>query len=306
MSSQTSFLDHFLEGIGSQHTRRAYRSDLIDFLDFHAGDPSESQIAEVTKQDVRAYVRSLQSDGKSVSTQRRRLSALRRLFDWLLDRGTVEGNPARACRVDVSPPAEASDRSRDHTSPVLSKAEVETLVGATDDAGESAVRDRALILTILYGALRRAEVAAMNVEHVRPLGRHWVIDLPSGDGWAGAYVKVPETVVDAIEATRSRYGIDEGALWRSLSNRNRGARMTPDAIYKAVRRTGRRAGLGAVTIDTLRQTGLRLAMDAGATLQQVQSHGRLKSAGSVERFADTDDQENRLGDGAVDFVDLEV
>ncbi|PSR00768.1 MAG: hypothetical protein BRD54_06945 [Bacteroidetes bacterium SW_8_64_56] len=119
-------------------------------------------------------------------------------------------------------------------------------------------------------------------------------------------MKVPETVVDAIEATRSRYGIDEGALWRSLSNRNRGARMTPDAIYKAVRRTGRRAGLGAVTIDTLRQTGLRLAMDAGATLQQVQLHGRLKSAGSVERFADTDDQENRLGDGAVDFVDLEV
>ena len=82
--------------------------------------------------------------------------------------------------------------------------------------------------------------------------------------------------------------------------------MTPDAIYKAVRRTGRRAGLGAVTIDTLRQTGLRLAMDAGATLQQVQLHGRLKSAGSVERFTDTDDQENRLGDGAVDFVDLEV
>ena len=146
----------------------------------------------------------------------------------------------------------------------------------------------------------------MNVSHVRPLGRHWVIDLPSGDMWASAYVKIPEPVVEAIDSVQTRYDIDEGALWRSLSNRNRGARMTPDAIYKVVRRTGRRAGLAPVTVETLRQSGLALALKAGATMQQVQLHGRLQSARSVERLVDANGRENRLGENAVDFVSLNV
>lgn len=296
----------FLEQLGSRHTKRAYRSDLSDFMDYLRDEDRLDGIDEVEAHDIRAYVQALQADGLSRSTQRRRLSALRRFYDWFMDQGYSDRNPARTCRIDLAESASSGSQTGSSKPSVLDKSEVERLIRVTESAGSATVRDRGLLLTILYGALRRAEVAAMDVEHVRPLGRHWVIDLPAGDSWSSAYVKIPEAVVEAIEQVQSRYDIDEGALWRSLSNRNRGARLTPDAIYKIVRRTGRRADFGDVTVDVLRRTGLHLAVSAGASLQQVQAHGRLQSVASVEDLGDENERPDRLGESAVDFVDLDV
>lgn len=296
-------LSEFLEHVDSTHTRRAYRADISDFMESRA--VTDTRLNEVTASQVRSYINTLRTEGKAVSTQRRRLSALRRFFDWLLDENVVQHNPARECRVDFSDGADHSDQTNDDRSP-LTRSETKELIRATEKAGESAIRNRAIIVVILYAALRRSEVAAMDVSHVRPLGRHWVIDLPSGDGWSSAYVRIPETVVEAIDVVQSRYGIEEGALWRSLSNRNRGDRMSPDAIYKMIRRTGHDATLGDVTPETLRQTGLYLAMKAGATIQQVQTHARLQSASSVEQYIDPDDRPGRLSESASEgFVDLD-
>ena len=300
-----SYLIDFLAQIDSTHTRRAYRTDIADFFGLEEGENLEkSQIARVNSGQVRSHIRMLQTEGKAVSTQRRRLSALRRFFDWLRNQDIIQRNPARECRIDFSDVTPAAQQKAADLS-VLTKAETEQLIQATETAGEAATRNKGIILIILYAALRRSEVAAMDVSHVRPLGRHWVVDVPAGDGWSSAYVKVPETVIEAIDAVQSRYGIDEGALWRSLSNRNRGNRMTPDAIYKMVRRTGREANLGEVTVETLRQTGLYLAMKHGATIQHVQVHARLQSASSVERYIDPDDRPGRLSEGTPDdFIDL--
>lgn len=297
-------LSRFLDQIDSQHTRRAYRTDITDFLEDRFSEATLEKIKQVTRKDVRAYVKSLRSENLSVSTQRRRLAATRRFFDWLMDEGYMDRNPARACQVDLK--RSANEEQETNQVSVLTKSEVEALIQATEERESSSVRDRGLLLTILYASLRRTEVAAMNVGHVRPLGRHWVIDLPAGDAWTSAYVRIPETVVEAIEQVQTRYNIEEGALWRSLSNRNRGARLTPDAIYKLVRRTGHRAGLQDVTVEALRQTGLRLALDAGATMQQVQRHARLQSTSSIERLTDTDRRTNRLSESVVDVVDLDV
>jgi site-specific recombinase XerD len=301
-----SLLDQFLNTIGSYNTRRAYRADLCDFFGIKkSGDLEPDRVDSVSRVDVREYLRLLRTDGNSISTRRRRLSALRRFFDWTVEEGCLEANPARDPRIDTSVHSGEADASA-QTPSVLSKSEVESLVQATHEAGEAAARDRGLLLTILYAALRRTEVAAMDVEHVRPLGRHWVVDLPSGSTRSSAYVKIPEAVVEAIDSVQARYGIKQGALWRSLSNRNRGARMTPDAIYKVVRRTGRRVGLDRVTVDMVRRTGLRLAMDAGSTMRQVQAHARLKSAQSVERYRQPDEHTSRLSEGAPDFIELDI
>jgi len=288
----------FLASVDAPNTRRAYRADVRAFV------KHVENVQTVAPAEVGNFVESMQRNGRAPSTVRRRLSAVRRFYDWMVAQGEIENNPARTYRLDLSEPSRAS--ASDVTVRTLSRSETEQLVRAAREAGESAARDRALILTVVYGALRRAEVAAMDVEHVRPLGRHWVIDLPSGEAWSSAYVKVPGLVVDAIDAVQSAYDIDEGAIWRSLSNRNRGDRMTPDAIYKVVQRTADRAGIANVDVDTLRHTGLRLAVEAGASLQQVQAHARLQHAASVEKYASDTASGGRLGESAVDFVDLDV
>lgn len=289
----------FLASFDSPHTRRAYKTDVKAFL------RDVDDLRRATPTDVGDHIRAMERSGRAAATVRRRLSAVRRLYDWLVDRGTMDRNPARAYRHAPSPAPAAATPAADAPS-TLSRSETERFLQATAEAGESSVRDRGLVLTILYGALRRAEVAAMNVEHVRPLGRHWVVDVPEGASWSAAYVKVPALVVEAIDAVRDRYGIEGGALWRSLSNRNRGARLTPDAIYKVVRRTARRAGLEGVDVEALRHTGLRLAVEAGASLQQVQVHARLQSATSADRYAPAESRPGRLQENAADFVELDV
>lgn len=310
-SGDSVLTEAFLETIESRHTRRAYRRDLRGF--FGHDDVTADEAAGVRPPEIRRHLDAMTRDGLAASTRRRRLAALKRLFDWLVDRGTVDVNPARAQRIrtnaraaDARAGGSSTSESTDAGPDTLTRSETERLIRATESAGLAAERDRGLLLTILYGALRRSEAAALNAEHVRPLGRYWVIDLPAGDAWASAYIKVPDRVAAAIEEVVDAYAIDQGALWRSLSNRNRDARLTADAIYKVVRRTGERAGLEGVTVEKLRQTGLRLAAEAGATLQQVQTHARLQTAAAASRYAESATAGKRLRDSAVDFVELDV
>jgi len=294
-------LQGFLETIDSPHTKRAYGTDIRAFVG-HADD-----VRSVAPADVGAFIRDLQSQGSATSTVRRRLSAIRAFYDWLVANNLMETNPARTYRANLSTPSSggSSGSQSENSVRTLSKAETERLVRATAQAEDSAVRDRGLILTVVYGALRRAELAAMNAEHVRPLGRHWVIDIPPGETWSAVYVRVPDVLVEVLDAVQAAYSIEDGALWRSLSNRNRGERMTPDGIYKAVQRTAARAGINDVDVETLRHTGLRLAAEAGASLQQVQTHARLQHVSSAEKYA-PESSTGRLGERAMDFVTLDV
>jgi site-specific recombinase XerC len=228
------------------------------------------------------------------------LSALRRFFDWLAEQYSISGNPTRGITVvDTS----ASEPSR---SDFLSRQELETLVSVASEPSETGPRDRALVLTIVYASLRRGETAALNIEDVRPLGRHWVIDLPRTSTARGGYVKIPDLVATAVQNTAASYDADEGPLWRSFSNRNRGARMSPDALYKLVRRLGRKADVGPVDIEMLRQSGLRLASKAGARVTHLQDQARLEHRASAARYADGDESSARLEKSATDFLKLDV
>ncbi|MFB6248421.1 MAG: hypothetical protein ABEL97_07620, partial [Salinibacter sp.] len=160
-----------------------------------------------------------------------------------------------------------------------------------------------LILVIVYGALRRTEVASLDVEDIRPLGRHWVLDLPVSTQPLGGYVRIPDAVAEQVQQLADRYGADGGPLWRSFSNRNRGERLTPDALYKIVRRVGQQAGIDALSIDVLRRSGLRLASAGGASLDQLRQHARLQTPASTAKYA-VEDGDGRLSSTVSDRIPL--
>jgi integrase len=191
---------------------------------------------------------------------------------------------------------------KDRTITYLTQQQAQKLLRAADDAGEAAVRDRALIATLIHCVLRRSEAAAMDVRHIRPLGHYWVLDLPQAKGGTDQYVKMPARVVETIDQMRAHYGIREGALWRSTSNRNRGDRITGDAIYKMVRRTAERAGLPDIGAHALRHTGCTLAIESGASIQQVQTHARHKDIDTTMTYIH---QRDKLRDSAADHIHLE-
>jgi len=289
----------YLRTISSEQTRRAYRTDLQRL--FGEGALDASKVRAVDPDAIQSFVRTMSRSGLSLSTQRRRLAAIRGFYDWLVQDGVVSRNPAR--HPDVEPMRSEAESSSCN---LLSAADVESMIAIAAQSGRSGIRDQAIVLTIVYGALRRHEVSTLEVEDVRPLGRHWILDLDDASSPNNSYVRIPETLVETIERVKGRYGITEGPLWRSVSNQNQGAPMTPDAIYKVVRGVSEQAGLDPIGIDTLRRTGLQLALKEGAGVPQVQAHGRLADPASAARLHDSDVRSGALENEVTEYIDLDI
>ena len=141
----------------------------------------------------------------------------------------------------------------------------------------------------------------MDVEHLRPLGSYWILDIPKAKGGTDQYVKVPDHVAEEVFAMRNHYHINTGPLWRSMSNNSRGRRLSAHAIYRIVVRSAKRAGLPNIGAHALRHTGCTLAIEAGASLQQVQTHARHKSIETTMNYVH---QRNRLQNSAADFISI--
>lgn len=238
----------------------------------------------------------MEAAGAKASTIRRRVAAIRGFFDWLEALGAIEKNPAHRQLIRKI----KASRSKDRVLVVLTSEQAKILLNT---AGQSSLRNHAMMATMLHCVLRRSEVAAMDVEHIRPLGKYWILDLPHTKGGADQYVKIPSHVVELIEEHREHYGIGTGPLWRSHSRRNLGGRLTPTSIYRIVRDTAVAAGLPEIGAHTLRHTGCTLAIDGGASLQQVQSHARHKQIETTMAYVH---QRDRLRDSAADFIQLDL
>ena len=284
----------FLSRFDREETRRAYRADLEAF--FRAGAVDLSLAREATFLHVNDHLRKLSEQGLRPATIRRRIAAIRGFFSWLLALEVIEANPAEK---ELTRSVRSGAGGRKRQVDVLSEAQAGALLEATTEAGEAAARDRAIIKTLLYCVLRRSEAAAMDVAHVRPLSHYWVLDLPVAKGGSGEYVKIPAKVVEEIDRMKETYGIEEGPLWRSFSNRNRGDRITPQSVYRIVRRTARRAGLPDIGAHVLRHTGCTLAIESGASLRQVKTHARHENVETTMVYLH---QRDKLSDSAADHI----
>lgn len=287
-------LRRFLSTLDSAHTRRAYKTDLEHFF---GGKPvSASDCTTVRPEDVRTFGKKLRASELSQSTKQRRLSALRSFFDWLCHEGVRSSNPARAASVEIVSDSRADEKKW------LTEPELSDLLDAANEVERTGRRDRALILMTVYGTLRRQDVASLDVGDVRPLSRHWVVDISDGSG-TGGYVRIPQVVVDAVESLKEKYNIGEGPLWRPVRDSVSSNRLSPDGIYKAIQRVADQAGVSQVNIDSLRRTGLRIMYKAGASLQQLRSHARLKHLNSLTEVIRDLDRGSTLHDSAVDHLE---
>ena len=290
-------MDTYLQRFDRAQTRRAYQNDIAQF--FGTEYLTADDVRGVSFMHVNRHIEALEDDGLKASSIKRKVSALRGFFDWLEALEVVERNPANSKLLRK----QRSVSQRDRKIVFLSSKEVRQLLDATDEAGDAAPRDRALILTMLHCVLRRSEAAAMNADHIRPLGRYWVLDLPRSKGGDDQFVKIPAKVVDEIDRMKAHYGFSDGPLWRSLSNNNRGGRLTPHSIYNIVKSTAERTSLSdEIGAHTLRHTGCTLAIESGATVQQVKSHARHKNLETTMIYVH---QREKLRDSAADFIQID-
>ena len=295
-TDQSDLVELYLLRFDRPNTRRAYAKDLESF--FEAPFVTLEMAREVTFPHVNAFIAELESQNKAPATIRRRVTAVRGFFAWLVALGFLQLNPADRQLVRRV----ALDRPQDRVLTVLTKHQARQLVDSVDLGKETGFRDQALIMTLLHCVLRRSEAAAMDFEHIRRAGEHWVVQLPKAKGGANQTVKMPPSVVELILELKTLYGYTSGPVWRSFSRNSRGNRLSGASIYNIVSRHAKRAGIHeAVGAHTLRHTGCTLAIEAGATVQQVQTHARHKNLETTMLYVH---QRDRLADSAADYIDF--
>ena len=133
--------------LSSAATRRAYESALTDFMHF-AGIQHADEFRTVTRAHVIAWRDDLVRRALSGMTIRHRLAALSSLFEYLCEKNAVTHNPVKGVK---RPPVE----SYEGKTPALGDHQARQLLDAPDSASLKGKRDRAMLATLLYHALRK-------------------------------------------------------------------------------------------------------------------------------------------------------
>lgn len=284
-----------LDGLNSEHSKRAYDKALADFLNWY----NEQGKPGLTKATVQRYKTILQESGLSASTVNQRMSAIRKLAQEAADNGlldeTLANGIARVKGVKSAGVRTGNWLTRDQAQAMIDAPDCKTLKG---------LRDRAILAVLIGCGLRRSEAAALAFDHVQQREGRWVIVDLVGKGNRVRTVPMPSWAKAAVDAWTEAAGISEGCIFRRFRKGNRldGDSMTPQAIYDVVRGYADRCGLDLSAHDT-RRTFAKLAHRGGAGLDQIQLSLGHASIKTTERYLGI---EQDLTDAPCDYLGLRL
>lgn len=234
----------------SVHTRRAYASDLAEWLTWC--DSRGAGPLAATEALAAGWARHLEARGLAASTVARRLSCVSSWYSWLVRGGHSAGNPAAyLARPDV-------DRDTS-TTPGLTRDQALALIAAADQArGPQAARTSALIAVLLLTGARVSELTGADLEDLGTDRGHRVLRVTRKGGRRQA-LGVPAPAVKRLDAYLAARGDlaslpgragparDGAGAAGAVRHAGRGPavprrRLAPDPAARPVGRAARRPG----------------------------------------------------------------
>jgi integrase/recombinase XerC len=264
----------------SARTVETYIRDLRSFADWvrAEGLPRDARKLDIVA--LRGFLSSLFRDNQA-STMKKKVSAIRSFFKFLLKRQIVVQNPASALRTPKVPKGLPRFLTVDQAFRVME---------APPKEGERKkplrARDRALLETLYGTGVRVGELASMDVgdcdfteASVRVLGK----------GGKERIVPLGQSALQALQAylperrgllAKSKQG-DGDALWLAQSGR----RLSIRQVQNIVRRHGTLgAGRGDLHPHAMRHTCATHLLDAGADLRSIQELLGHSSLSTTQRY----------------------
>ena len=255
--------------IDNPQTRRAYQNDLKEFMAF-TGITSPDQFRIVTRAHLLAWRRDLEQRMLSSATIRRKLAAVSSLFEYLCEANAVASNPVKGVKRPKMTSAEGK-------TPAIGDHQARSLLNAPDTTTIQGLRDRAILSTLLYHGLRRAELCSLTVGDLQV--RRGVAHLHvHGKGDKIRYVPLHPATAEHIDAYQQAtgHGTDrDGALFRPVKNNVHGdsqASITADGVYKMLMGYAATLKIDAAGFGphALRATAATNALDHEADIAKVQ------------------------------------
>ena len=254
--------------LSNPSTRRAYENAVRDFMRF-TGIARPEEFRTVTRAHIIAWRDDLVRRGLGGSTIRHRLASLASLFEYLCEKNAVTHNPVKG----VERPKTESGEGK---TPALGDHQARKLLDAPQADTIKSKRDRAILSTLLFHALRREELCKLKVKDFRH-ARKGVPHLK----------RVRQRRQDAISAAASRHQRRSSTTTstppataptrtarcsgRSATTAPAGSEraITADGVYKLVRAYSAQLGF-EIGAHALRATAATNALDHQADIAKVQ------------------------------------
>ncbi len=225
-----------------------------------------------------------------VASIERRKASLAKLYT-----GLGAANPVADVRVATAMKAlrRSLGTAQKRRTPLL-PADIRAVAQRLQQGGERDRRDLALVLVGFVGALRRGELAKLNVEHVVPRLKGVVLSLPyrkNDQEGKGSFVGIPagEGPACPVAALRAHLaGRTAGPVF--LGTRD-GKRIATDEIAKAVKRFAERAGFDPRDFGghSLRRGFVTAAHRAGRSIEEIMRQTGHESEAIVRGYIEEDD-----------------
>ncbi len=265
-------LDRFIDILTAEkgyslHTCRAYRSDILDFLQFVADksdDPDssvdvqtcfEAHAARVDRQTLKQYLAAQVRAGKQKRTLSRRLSALKAFFDFLVREKQMPANPADG--IPFPKPGRPIPR-------VLTVDDVFRLLDSIKTDTWLEKRNHAMFETFYSTGMRISELHGLNMDHI---DFHNQVIRVSGKGGKQRIVPVGRRALTAVRTYRNTVSVD---LKPVFLNKDFG-RLSTRSIRRILDHIVNQCGLHVpVSPHVLRHCFATHMLDSGADLRGIQ------------------------------------
>ena len=261
-----------LDTVRSPSTRRSYAAGLDELFRFSAGRPLSRELIFAWK---------ISMDALMASTVNVRLAAMRKLIGEARRNGILNAEEA-ANLTDVPNVRQQGTRLGNW----LTREQAKELLTVPDRSTLKGKRDYVILALLVGCALRRRELANLDIEDLQMREGRWVIADMRGKGGRIRTIAVPLWIKLGINAWLTAAELEDGKLLRAIGKggKIRRAQLSDWAIWAIVADAAKQIGVERFGAHDLRRTCAKLCRKAGGDLEQIKFLLGHSSIQTTERY----------------------
>ena len=265
-----------LNSVVSKHSKRNYAKALDEVYAL-----CEERKQPLSRALLMEYRAAMLEKKLSASTVNVRLSAVRKLIGEAQHNGIIGAEEA-ASLAGVPNLSQKGTRVGNW----LTRDQAKELLTVPDRATIKGKRDYVILALLLGCALRRQELASLDVDAIQMREGRWVLPDLRGKGGRVRTVAIPVWVKQGINAWMIAAKIEDGRLLRPLSKSGKliGDELGDWAIWSVVEQSAKEIGIEHFGAHDLRRTCAKLCRRNGGDLEQIKFLLGHSSIQTTERY----------------------
>ena len=265
-----------LNGVASENSKRNYALALNELAAFCGA--RQQPVSRTLILEFRAAMLDRELGASTINVK---LSAIRKLVDEAKRAGVIGAE--EASQISDIPNVRQNGIRLGNW---LTKEQAKELLAVPDRSTMKGKRDYVILALLTGCALRRNELAMLEVETIQLREGRWVLADLCGKGRRIRTVAVPVWVKQGINAWMTAASIEEGRLLRSIRKGGKkiGAGLSDWAVWSVVEQAAKQIGIERFGAHDLRRTCAKLCRKAGGDLEQIKFLLGHSSIQTTERY----------------------